>query len=89
MELIISKRRIQTLKAQLVLHQFHCASLASEFDTEGLTTYQKAGLACRGDDMLKESHVLQLMLDLLEKQEKEDRDDEARVSRGSHREDTL
>jgi hypothetical protein len=34
---------------------------------------QKAALAHRWDDTLKESHVLQLMIDLLERQEKEDR----------------
>jgi hypothetical protein len=70
MELIISKPRIQSLKAQTVLRQFHCESLAVEFEDEGLTTNQKAGLAYRWDDMLKESQVLQLMLDLLERQER-------------------
>ena len=70
MELIISKPRIQNLKAQMVLRQFHCASLAKEFETEGLTTNQKAGPAYRWDDMLKESQVLQLMLDLLERRER-------------------
>ena len=70
MELIISKRRIETLKAQMVLRQFHCESLAVEFETEGLTINQKARLAYPWDDMLKESQVLQLMLDLLERRER-------------------
>jgi hypothetical protein len=70
MELIISKRRIETLKAQMVLRQFHCESLAAEFETEGLTINQKARLAYPWDDMLKESQVLQLMLDLLERRER-------------------
>jgi hypothetical protein len=70
MELIISKPRIQTLKAQTVLRQFHCESLAVEFKIECLTISRKAGLAYRWDDMLKESQVLQLMLDLLERQER-------------------
>ena len=73
MELIISKARIQALIAQMVLRQFHRESLAKEFETEYLTTIQKAGLAYRWDDILKESHVLQLMIDLLERQEKEER----------------
>ncbi len=68
MELIISKLRIQTLKARWLLRQFHCESLEMEFSTN-----QKAGLAYRWDDMLKEGHVLQLMIDLLERQEKEER----------------
>ena len=70
MELIISKRRIETLKAQMVLRQFHCESLEAEFETEGLTINQKARLAYPWDDMLKESQVLQLMLDLLERRER-------------------
>ena len=74
MELIISKLRIQALKAQWLLRQFHCESLEMEFETEGPTTNQKAGLAYRWDDMLKEGHVLQLVIDLLERQEKEKRD---------------
>jgi uncharacterized protein (DUF2225 family) len=73
MELIISKLRIHTLKAQWLLRQFHCESLEKEFETEHLTTNQKAAPAYRWDDMLKEGHVLQLMIDLLEKQEKEER----------------
>jgi hypothetical protein len=70
MELIISKPRIQTLKAQTILRQFHCESLAVEFEAEGLMTNQMAGLPYRWDDMLKESQVLQLMLDLLERRER-------------------
>jgi len=53
----------------MVLRQFHCESLAREFATEGLMPIQKAGLAYRWDDMLKESQVLQLLLDLLERLE--------------------
>ena len=70
MELIISKPRIQTLIAQMELRQFHCESLAKEFETEDLTIIQKAGPAYRWDDMLKESQVLQLILDLLESRER-------------------
>ena len=70
MDLIINKPRIQNLKAQMVLRQFHCESLAAEFVTEGLTINQKAVLAYPWDDMLKESQVLQLMLDLLERRER-------------------
>jgi len=45
----------------MVLRQFHCESLAVEFETERLTINRKARLAYL-DDMLKESQVLQLML---------------------------
>jgi len=70
MELIISKRRIENLKAQMVLRQFHCESLAVDFEAECLAINRKARLAYPWDDMLKENHALQLMLDLLERREK-------------------
>jgi hypothetical protein len=70
MELIISKPRIQSLKAHMILRQFHCESLAVEFETESLTVNQKARLAYPWDDMLKENQILQLMLDLLERRER-------------------
>jgi hypothetical protein len=65
LESIIRKLKIQTLKALLALRQHQCASLAIEFETASLTFRQRAGLAHRWDDTLKESHILQLMVDLL------------------------
>jgi hypothetical protein len=70
MELIISKRRIETLKAHTVMRQFHCESLAVEFEAACLTISRKPALAYPWDDMLKETQVLQLMLDLLERRER-------------------
>ena len=69
-EFIISKSRIQSQKAQMILRQFHCESLAAEFETECLMINRRARLAYPWDDMLKESQVLQLMLDLLERRER-------------------
>ncbi|MGA2341506.1 MAG: hypothetical protein ABSF75_16560 [Terracidiphilus sp.] len=70
MESIISKRRIETLKAHTVLRQFHCESLAVELEAAALTISRKPGLAYPWDDMLKETQLLQLMLDLLERRER-------------------
>lgn len=69
-EPIISKSRIQIRKAQMLLRQFHCESLAAEFQTEGLMMNRKSGLAFPWDAMQKESQVLQLILDLLERRER-------------------
>ena len=71
MESMIQKLRIQALQAQLALRQHLCASLAEEFESPKLTVKPRTALAHRRDDTLKESHVLQLMIDLLERQEKE------------------
>ena len=73
MESIVRKLKIQTYKAQLAFRHYVCAALAKELEAGTLTAEQKAALAHRWDDTLKESHVLQLMIDLLERQEKEDR----------------
>lgn len=63
----------RTLKAQLAQHPQICAFLSLEFEAAGLKFGQRATLAYRWDDTLKEGYVLQLMIDLLEKQEKEER----------------
>ncbi len=72
MEAIIRKFWIHTLKAQLALRQQICAILSLEFEAAGLTFGQRAALAHRWDDTLKEGYVLQLMIDLHERQEKEE-----------------
>ena len=54
----------------MLLRQFHCESLAVDFEAECLAINRKARLAYPWDDMLKENHALQLMLDLLERREK-------------------
>jgi hypothetical protein len=70
LESIIRKLRVHTLKAQLALRHLICESLAKEFET-ALTFERRAALARKWDVTLKEGHVFQLMLDLLERQERE------------------
>ncbi len=71
---MISKLGVRTLKAQLAQHQYLCATLANEFEVPTLTAGQRAALAHRWDQTLRESHVLQLMIELIARQEKEERD---------------
>lgn len=71
LESIAYKLKIQTLKAQVALCQLICASLAREFEEESLTFVERSALAHRWDDTLKDGYVLQLTLDLLERQERE------------------
>jgi hypothetical protein len=68
LESIIRKLWIHTLKAQLGVRQFMCKSLAQEFETPTITFEQRTAIAHRWDDTLQESHVLQLMIELLERQ---------------------
>jgi hypothetical protein len=72
METVIRRFWIHTLKAQWVLRQYICAALAKEFEAGKLTVEKQSAIVHRWDDALKESYVLQLMIDLLERQVKEE-----------------
>jgi hypothetical protein len=48
-----------------------CESLALRFESEPLARVEKSDLLHRWEDLLKESHMLQAMLDLLEREETE------------------
>lgn len=70
-ESMIRKLKVQYLKGQLAVSRNVCSSLAHEFETTGLTVDEKAAIAHRWDKALKESHGLQLALELLEKPARE------------------
>ena len=72
LESIIQMLRIEMLKAQLASRRYICASLANEFETSTLTECQRAALVHRMDNALKESHAVQLTLDLMAKQLKQE-----------------
>jgi hypothetical protein len=71
LESIIRRLRINTLKAQVALRQSKCASLNSLFEAKSLTDEQRSEITRRRDESLEESYVLQLMVELLERQERE------------------
>ena len=52
------------------IHASNVTRFKDTFKTEGLTFEQKTAIICRRDAVLKESYVLQLILDLLERQER-------------------
>ena len=62
------KLKIQSLKAQLALSHNLCASWSHELETEILTGDQKVAIAHRWGNARKESHGLQLAMELLERQ---------------------
>jgi hypothetical protein len=65
------KLRIQFLRAELELRRLLCESLARKFEKRPLSYEQRTDLFRRWEDTLKESHLLQAMLDLLEREERE------------------
>jgi hypothetical protein len=71
LESIIRRLRIQSLRAQFEASRLYCASLTSQFETAVFGT-EKAGIARRYDRALKQTHRLQLSLELLERQEREE-----------------
>lgn len=70
METVIRRLRIRNLKAQVALRKLIRESLAKEFEA-ALSVEDRAVFAQRADSALKEQYVLQLMVDLLERQERE------------------
>jgi hypothetical protein len=65
--------RIDTLKTQLDVCRFVCASLANAIRADHLTPEEKAALAHRWDKALKEGRNLQVAIDMLRGQETESR----------------
>ena len=65
------KIRIQYLKAELEFRKFTCESLARKFERRSLTAEQRADLLDFWEDMVRECHKFQAMLDLLEGEETE------------------
>jgi hypothetical protein len=74
LESVIRRLRIQTLRGQVVMCQLMSTSLAKRSDSEYLPDGQRAEIFRRRDESIDESHALQLMVDLLERHEKEERE---------------
>jgi hypothetical protein len=74
LESLIRKLRIQTYKAQVVMCQLTGASLARRSDSEYLSDGQRTEIIRRRDQSLNEGYELQLMVDLLERREREGRE---------------
>jgi hypothetical protein len=71
---MIRRLRIQTLKGQVAMCQMCGAPLARRFGSEYLSDGQMVEIIRRRDESLNESFALQLMVDVLEMQEKEERE---------------
>ena len=65
------KLRVQFLRAELELRRLQCDGLSRKFESRPLSPEQRVDLFKRWEDTLKESHLLQAMLEMLEREEKE------------------
>lgn len=74
MDSVIRALRIQTLKAQVVMCQSTGTSLAKRSDSEYLSDVQRTEINRRHDESMDECHALQLKVDMMEREEKEERD---------------
>jgi hypothetical protein len=72
LEPIIRVRKIQLLRVQLALRLSGFCSLGKRWAIEPLTDQQRSEIVRRQNELLKEGHFLQLAIDLLERQAKED-----------------
>lgn len=76
---IFRKLRIHSLLAQIEASRLYSVSLANQFDAAP-TNGEKTKIAQRYDDALKQTHTMQLLLELLERQERENLEDADSVS---------
>ena len=72
MELILRNLEIQSLRQHLGLCRDYCQSLANEFE-EAESSLHQTNLAFRWDAALKHSHMVEFLLELLERREREGR----------------
>jgi len=72
LEPVIRKLKIQSIRSQVDFCHQVLESIANELETGPLTEEQRSVLAQRSHDTLKESYVLRLALELLERQEREE-----------------
>jgi hypothetical protein len=68
----VRKLKIGNLKVQLERCWTLCESLVGELNNSELTSEEQAASLSRCDDLRKESYTLQLALELLERQEREE-----------------
>jgi hypothetical protein len=71
MKSTVRNLRIHTFRALLAVRQYQCESIVREFEAANLADKQRAVLAHCWAYSRQESHVLQLMIDLLERQVRE------------------
>jgi hypothetical protein len=71
LETYTRRSRIQSLKAELDLRQQACELLKREFEKRPLTYDQQSEIFRRWEDALKESQLLQSLLQMLECEEKQ------------------
>ena len=71
MQTYTRRSRIQSLKAELELRRKTCTALKREFEKHELSNDERMDLFRRWSDTLKESQLLQSLLDMLERLEKE------------------
>ena len=65
-----SRLRTQSLKRRIEELRHQSASLAGEFETAPTET-EKTRIARRYDEALKQTHAMQLLLELIERKERE------------------
>jgi len=70
MESIINNSRIRSLRGQIDASRLCCLSLSIQFERAGTDT-EKAEIARRQEKALKQTHVMELTLEVLEGQERE------------------
>ena len=66
---LINRLKITSLQAQVEASRLHSQSLAIKFDT-ATTSAERAKIARQYDEALKKAHTMQLLLELLEREQR-------------------
>lgn len=67
---VINRLRIKSLQGQVEASRLHSQALASKFESAA-TSGEKTRIARLYDEALKKTHAMQLLLELLEREERE------------------
>lgn len=70
METYTRRSRIQSLKAELELRSHACTALKREFEKQPLTNEEQSEIFLRWEDAIRESQLIQALLQMLEREEK-------------------
>ena len=70
METYTRRSRIQSLKAELEFRVQACTALKREFEKRPLTNDQQSEIFRRWEDALRESQLIEALLQMLEREEK-------------------
>ena len=76
MESIVRKLRMHHYKARIAVCRINLTRVEQKLENKSLTIDERVSTQCKWADAMRQSHAAQLMLEMLERQEREGRPDD-------------